>query len=121
MKRLLTAFGLFCLCGSAAAAQTVITATPADNAYKFVWSDDSAVMKVKDGSGVITVRCQFNQHHKGVDNDANAYESDIFKCDNGGYISLKTVKESNKTALIASDDSGNLMSQDLVSVTKKTY
>lgn len=121
MKKLITAFGFFCLCGSAAAAQTVITATPADNSYKFVWSDDSAVMKVKDGANVITVRCQFSQHHKGVDDDANPYVSTIFKCDNGGYIALKQLKGSNKTLLVASDDSGKLMTQDRVSVTTKKY
>ncbi|WP_038976804.1 hypothetical protein [Escherichia coli] len=120
MKKLLTAFGLLCLCGSAAA-QTVVTATPADNGYKFVWSGDSAVMKIKDGANVITVRCNFVQDHTGVDDDAKPYQSSIFNCGNGGIIALKRVKGSKVTMLIASDENGNMMTQDRVSVTTKTY
>ncbi|EOC5693039.1 hypothetical protein ACI5CR_004119 [Cronobacter sakazakii] len=121
MKRLLTAVGLLCLCGSAMAAQTVITATPADNSYKFVWSDDSAVMKIKDSAGPITVRCHYSQTNKGVDDDAQPYVSSIFKCDNGGYLALKQIKGVNASMLIATDDNGKLMTQDRVSISRKDY
>lgn len=118
MKKLLTAFGLFCLCGSAAA-QTVITAEPATHDYKFVWSDSSAVFKTTDGS--ITVRCNYAQAKDGVDDDAKPYTSNIFKCDNDGLIALKQVKGSNDAFLILADEKGKLMAKDSVSVSKKTY
>ncbi|MFB6328872.1 hypothetical protein ACE8EZ_22655 [Pantoea deleyi] len=118
MKRLITAVGLLCLCGSAAA-QTVITAEPAAHDYKFVWSDSSAVFKMTDGS--ITVRCHYGQGKNGVDDDAQPYTSNMFKCDNGGYIALKQVKGTNDSTLILADENGKLMTQDKVSVTKKTY
>ena len=120
MKRLLTAVGLLCLCGSAAA-QTVITATPADNSYKFVWLEESAVLKIKDKSGPITVRCHFAQSQNGVDNDAQPYVSSIFKCDNNGYIALKQVKGSNDSTLVLGDENGHLVTQDRVSISKKNY
>jgi len=118
VKKLLTAFGLLCVCGSAAA-QTVITAEPAAHDYKFVWSDDSAVFKMTDGS--ITVRCQYGESKNGVDDDAKPYTSSMFKCDNGGLIALKQIKGTNDSTLILADENGKLMSQDKVSVTKNTY
>lgn len=118
MKKLLTAFGLFCLCGSAAA-QTVITAEPAAHDYKFVWSDSSAVFKMTDGS--VTVRCNYAQAKDGVDDDAKPYTSNIFKCDNNGLIALKQVKGTKDSILILADENGKLMAQDKVSVSKKNY
>lgn len=118
MKKLLVGIGFFCLCGSAAA-QTVLTAEPDAHDYKFVWYERSAVFKMTDGS--ITVHCQYERGKDGVDDDANPYTSNIFKCDNGGLIALKQVKGTNNTVLILADENGKLMTQDKVSISKKTY
>lgn len=120
MKRLLTAIGVLVLCGSSAvAAQTVITAFPEDNSYKFVWSDDSAVFKAKDGK--TTVRCHFYSNSEGVDDDAKPYTSSSFKCENRLFLSLKQTKGTNETLLILTDEDWKILSRNVVSVEKKQY
>ncbi|HEA0799170.1 TPA: hypothetical protein RVC36_004691 [Escherichia coli] len=76
-------------------------------------------MKIKNSRGQLTVGCQYSQSIKGV--DAEPYVSSIFKCDTGAYLTLKQVKGSNASMLIAIDESGALMTQDCVSIRKKAY
>lgn len=116
MKKLLAVIGILFFC-TPATAQKLITAKPADNAYKFVWSKDSAVFKMTDGSA--TIRCRYVMGKDGVDNDAVPYTSHIFTCENGNMLALKQANDTKETILILTDGNGNKITSDEVSIVTK--
>lgn len=108
-----------CLCTTAIADQTVITAYPASGEFKFVWSGSGAVYK--SGDGKTTVRCSFSDSMNGVDDDAEAYVGTSFLCRNGITIILKQLKQNNDTMLFLMDKTGKILGTTSVNIDKKTY
>lgn len=101
------------------AEQTVITAYPKDNSFKFVWAGDEAVYKSKNGE--TTVRCTFHRGIEGVDDSAEPYFASGFVCANNMNVILKRFKEKNEVRFALLDSSWKLMGDVEVIIEKKIY
>ncbi|WP_240023119.1 NAD-dependent epimerase/dehydratase family protein [Serratia marcescens] len=117
-KNLLTLL-FFLFCSNVIAGQDVLTAFPKTGEFKFVWSSTNAVYKSQDGK--VTVRCNFDDSFKGVDDDAEPYIATTFICQNGINLILKQVKSNNNAWMLLTDKKGKLLNEIQVLIDKQTY
>lgn len=113
----LGALVLFLFCNGAMAEQTVITAYPGDNSFKFVWSGEEAVYRDKTTS----LRCSFKDSFDGIDDLAEPYIGKSFACEYSIGILFKQLKKDNNSFILITDKEGKVVASTEVLVEVKNY
>lgn len=108
---------LFLFCSNVMADQVVVTAYPSDGSFKFAWSGNEAVYRDK----TTYLRCTFSGNTDGIDNIAEPYIVNAFKCEGNMWIALKQWRKDKQASLLIMDKDFNPIGSSPVLIEKKSY